>query len=64
MIPTEIKEVLMDFLKTHWKKGAAVAIAVTLGLSSIKFLGKDNMIEQKAEKVIESETGILIDLSP
>lgn len=31
---------------------------------SVKYLGKDNVIEQAVEKEIEIETGILIDFTP
>lgn len=41
-----------------------VIIAVVIGIVSIKFFGNDNPIEEAAESVIKSETGIDIDLSP
>ena len=39
-------------------------IATTIGIISIKYLGNDNPIEEAAEQIIESETGLDIDLSP
>ena len=41
-----------------------VAIAVIIGFLSIKPLGNDNAIEEVAEAVIQSQTGVDIDLSP
>jgi hypothetical protein len=39
-------------------------IATLVGIISIKYLGNDNLIEEAAEVVIKSETGVDIDLSP
>lgn len=64
MIPNEIKDMFTNLFKDNWKKIAVIVSAVVIGLGSISFLGKDNAIEQKAEKIIENETGIVIDLSP
>ena len=64
MIPDEIKGLFMDFFKAHWKKAAIFISATAIGLGSMKFLGKDNFIEQQAEKMIEKQTGLEIDLSP
>lgn len=41
-----------------------VAVSAVIGLCSTLYLGKDNPIEQAAEEVIKSETGINIDLTP
>lgn len=41
-----------------------VSICIAGGLLSTLWLGKDNVIEEAAEKVIERETGIDIDLTP
>lgn len=40
-----------------------VSISVIVGLISIIYLGKDNFIEQTAEKIIKYETGSDINLS-
>lgn len=64
MIPSEIKDMFTNLFKDNWKKIAVIVSTVVIGLGSISFLGKDNAIEQKAEKIIENETGIVIDLSP
>ena len=39
-----------------------VCVAIALGLLSSLFLGKGNVVEVGAEKVIEAETGVKIDL--
>ena len=44
--------------------GIIVVVALTVGYISKKYLGDDNIVEEVAEKVIDSETGIDIDLSP
>jgi len=41
-----------------------VSIAIVGGLSSVYFLGHDNPVEEFAERVIEEETGVNIDLTP
>lgn len=64
MIPMEIKEMFSDLFAAHKKKILVIGAALAVGLGSIAILGKDNAIEQKAEKVIEQQTGISIDLSP
>jgi hypothetical protein len=38
-------------------------IAIVIGFGSIYFLGKYNPIEQEAEKIVEAETGMVVDLS-
>lgn len=43
--------------------GIICIIALIIGLLSQKFLGKDNELEQISEKVIDSITGLEIDLS-
>ena len=64
MIPKEVKDMITQLLKDHWKKIAVLGSVVAIGLGSISFLGKDNAIEQKAEQVIKQQTGLDIDLSP
>jgi hypothetical protein len=41
-----------------------ILISLIIGFGSIFLLGNDNPIEEIAEKVIEKETGIDIDLTP
>lgn len=40
---------------------AAVAIG---GAISSKYLGDDNMVEEISEEIVETQTGIEVDLSP
>ena len=40
-----------------------LVVALIAGYASSKFLGEDNAIEEAAEEVIESQTGMDIDLS-
>ena len=42
----------------------AVILAIIIGIGSVYLLGNDNHVEEIAEKVIEEETGIDIDLTP
>ncbi len=39
-------------------------VLIIFGFISIIFLGNDNPIEQRVEKIIETETGVKLDLSP
>ena len=41
-----------------------VGLAVLAGLTSSKWLGHDNAVEEAAEEIIESQTGLDIDLTP
>ena len=41
-----------------------LVVALVAGYASSKFLGEDNAIEEAAEEVIESQTGIDLDLTP
>ena len=41
-----------------------LVVALVAGYASSRFLGEDNPIEETAEEVIESQTGMDIDLSP
>jgi hypothetical protein len=41
-----------------------IILAIIIGIGSVYFYGEDNPIEEKAEQVIENETGIDIDLTP
>ena len=50
------KEVIVFFL--------VAIIAATIGFFSIKYLGRDNPVEQQMEKVIKDQTGLELDLSP
>lgn len=44
--------------------GIVVGLAIVVGVVSQFFMGPDNPIEEIAEKIIESETGEKVDLSP
>lgn len=60
VVPDEIKSMITS-------KTAIIIIVISaafIGLVSVAFLGKDNPIEQEAEKVIEAETGIKLDITP
>ena len=53
-----------DFIaENSWKIGILFA-AILVAYISVCYFGKDNPIEQEAEKIIELETGITIDLTP
>ncbi len=41
-----------------------LVVALVAGYVSSRFLGEDNPVEEAAEEVIESQTGVDIDLSP
>lgn len=41
-----------------------LVVALVAGYASSRFLGEDNPIEEAAEEVIESQTGVKVDLSP
>ncbi len=55
---------MKDFLSKNWKVITIIVVGVIVAYASVVFLGKDNQIEQDVEKVIETETGIKIDLTP
>ncbi len=55
----------MWYLKKEFlKKMFIVVLIVILGLGSAYFLGDDNPVEETTEKLIKSDTGIDIDLTP
>lgn len=66
VIPKEIEDVLMDFLKSNSFKIMIVTISIIAALLSVLVLkmGRDNPVEQLAEEVIEMETGVKIDFTP
>ena len=41
-----------------------IVVALGVGYLSSRWLGHDNAVEEAAEEVIESQTGMMIDLSP
>lgn len=43
---------------------ALVAVLILIGVTSSKFLGDDNQVEEESEVKIKDITGIDIDLSP
>ena len=56
---------MIEIVKTKWFIGICIAIvAAIVGLISIQFMGNYNPVEEAAESVIKSETGVDIDLSP
>lgn len=60
VVPDEVKSMITSKTAVI----IIVIIAAFIGLASVAFLGKDNPIEQEAEKVIEAETGIKLDITP
>ena len=56
---------MIEMIKTKWFIGICIAIvAAIVGLISIQILGNDNPVEEVSEKIIQDETGIIVDLSP
>jgi hypothetical protein len=45
-------------------KMLVLILAVIIGIGSVYWLGNDNPVEEIAEKIIEEQTGINIDLTP
>lgn len=45
-------------------KMLAIILAIIFGVGSVYWLGNDNPVEEIAEKVIEEEIGIDVDLTP
>lgn len=41
-----------------------IGVAAIIGVLSSRWLGDDNEVEETAEKVIEMQTGVDLDLSP
>lgn len=64
MIPDEIAKPMRDFMTTNKWAIIITITSIAIGLGSIIFLGKDNVVEQEVEKIIEAETGINLDLTP
>lgn len=66
VIPKEIKDMVMDFLKSKTFKIIIVTACLIAALLSIFIfkMGDDNAIEQLAEEVIKIETGVDIDFTP
>lgn len=63
-MPIEQPDPVVEFLGKHKWKIAIVVLAIVAAYVSVFFLGKDNIIEEEVEKVIEAETGIKVDLTP
>lgn len=57
---TEVKE----FISKNWVLIIILMTSILVAYISMIFLGKDNIIEQEAEKIIEIESGLKIDLTP
>jgi hypothetical protein len=63
-VPDEIGDpIYLWVVKNKWKIIIAVT-AIVMAYGSILLLGKDNIIEIEAEKILEVETGIHVDLTP
>lgn len=58
------KEKIMRMYELSIVMVCVLAAAALIGTISGRYLGKDNLIEQVAEAVIEQETGMVVDLSP
>jgi len=54
----------MQYFKKNIIKMIIIILTIIIGITSTYFLGNDNPVEEIAEKVIEEETGIDIDLTP
>ncbi len=64
MIPDEILIPIREFfVKNAWVI-IILIIAICVGYVSVIFLGSDNQVEVAVEKIIETETGLRIDLTP
>ena len=48
----------------NWKMITVIVVGIIVAYASVAFLGKDNIVEQEVEKVIEVETGVKLDLTP
>lgn len=64
MIPDEIAKPMRDFMTTNKWAIIITITSIAIGLGSIIFLGKDNVVEQEVEKIIAIETGVNLDLTP
>lgn len=64
MMPPEIAQMIKDFFAKRWLVIVIVISCIIAGYVSVIVLGKDNPVEQDVELVIETETGIKIDLTP
>lgn len=63
-IPTEIHQSLKGFFLKSWLVIIIVFSCIITGYASVIFLGKDNLVEEEIEKVIEAETGVKFELTP
>jgi hypothetical protein len=64
MIPDEIKTMAIAWLKKNAWLIIVISILILVAFLSVPFLGKDNVVEQDVEKIIETETGIKVDFTP
>lgn len=66
MLPQEIKDALSEMYSSKMFRLFVFILFFTIGVFSVYVfkLPKDNIIEQIAEEVIKTETGIEIDFSP
>lgn len=63
-LPPEISTPIATFWQTYKWVIIIVASCVMIGYLSVLILGKNNPIELEIEKVIESETGLHVNLTP
>lgn len=59
-----IKGFYNEIIAPNKKTAALILFLILIAYASLLVLPKDNPIEQEAEKIIEEETGIKIDLTP
>lgn len=55
---------MQEFLEKNWPIILIIITTVVVAYGSVVILGKNNPIEIEAEKVIEAETGLKVDLTP
>lgn len=55
---------ISSFIANHKKKLITIALLGAIAWGSSYILGPDNTVEQAAEAVLKSETGVDIDVSP
>lgn len=63
-LPPEIYNPILEFLKKNSWIIIIIILLVFIAYGSVAFLGKNNAIELEIEKVIETETGVHVDLTP
>lgn len=59
-----MKDMYNEMVGPYKKTALFILVLVIIAYLSLIFLPRDNPIEQEAEKIIEQETGIKLDLTP